>query len=90
MIPTARIPRRTATLITDDGGWLVPETAAGKPSGDLNADGKFDDADAKLLLKWLLAEPDTELPDWKAGDMNSDGFLKAIDLSLMKQKLLTL
>ena len=74
-------------LITDDGGWKIPETKI--PSGDLNADGKTDADDAKLLQKWLLSVPETKLPDWKAGDMDRDGTLHANDLSLMKQCLLT-
>ena len=71
-------------LITDDGGWLVPDASA--PAGDLNADGRFDDADVKLLQAWLSAEPDAKSADWKAGDMNRDGQLDARDLSLMKQR----
>ena len=73
-------------LITDDGGWLVPESSG--PTGDLNADSQFDSADAKLLRQWLLAVPDTKLPDWKAGDLNGDGQLNAADLSRMKRKLM--
>ncbi|MBR4200773.1 MAG: right-handed parallel beta-helix repeat-containing protein [Oscillospiraceae bacterium] len=73
-------------LITDDGGWKTPESA--NPTGDLNADGKTDADDAKLLQTWLRAVPDTKLADWKAGDMDGNGRLNAVDLSLLKQKLL--
>ena len=72
-------------LITDDGGWLVPGTAA--PTGDVNADGKLDAADADLLRNYLCAVPKTKLSDWKAGDLNGDGILTAIDLTMMKRKL---
>ena len=72
-------------LITDDGGWIVPGTAS--PTGDVNADGSLDSADAALLQKYLRAEPGTKLKDWKAGDMNGDGILNAVDLSMMKRKL---
>ncbi|MCR4646046.1 MAG: hypothetical protein K5695_11690 [Oscillospiraceae bacterium] len=72
-------------LITDDGGWLVPET--GRPSGDVNADGVSDLTDVILLQKWLLAVPDTHLPDWKAGDLNKDDHLDIFDLGLMKRAL---
>ena len=72
-------------LITDDGGWLVPES--GRQPGDLNADGKTDAGDVKLLQKWLLAEPDTTLPDWKAGDMDGNGALNAVELTLLKRKV---
>ena len=75
-------------LITDDGCWLVPETAAAKPAGDVNGDGVFNTADAVLLQKWLLAVPDTQLADRNAADFSNDNKLNAADLSLMKQALL--
>ena len=53
-------------LITDDGGWLVPETIAAKPTGDVNNDGEFNVADVVMLQKWLLAVPNVELKNWKA------------------------
>lgn len=56
--------------------------------GDINLDGNITIADAVLLQKWLLALPDTILPDWKAGDMNGDGKLNAVDLTLLKRALL--
>ena len=56
--------------------------------GDVNMDGAFNLTDAVLLQKWLLAVPDTELKNWKAGDFNEDHKLNAIDLCLMKQRLL--
>ncbi len=56
--------------------------------GDVNADGVFNIADAVLLQKWLLAVPDTVLPDWRAGDMNDDNRLGADDLSVMKRVLM--
>ena len=52
--------------------------------GDVNADGKFTVADVALLQKWLLAVPNTHLPNWKAGDFNADGKLDVFDLCLMK------
>ena len=73
-------------LIADDGGWLIPE--APQPDGDLNADGTFNAADARLLQAWLLTVPNTKPAAWKAGDMDRDGTLTAADLSLMKQQLL--
>jgi len=57
-------------------------------SGDINADGRVDIADAVLLSKWLTAVPDTALPDWEAGDLNGDGKLTAVDLTLLKRILL--
>lgn len=86
----------TEDFFMDEAMCAVENTViegAGQPNysirGDVNADKKFDRADVLLLQKWLLAEPGTELADWKAGDMNSDGKLNAVDFSLMKRELLT-
>ena len=55
--------------------------------GDANKDGSFNIADAVLLQKWLLAVPDTVLPDWKAADLCEDGVLNVCDLCAMRQEL---
>lgn len=68
-------------LITDDGGWLIPDTE--KLPGDVNGDYKTTIADVRSLRKWLLAVPSAALRDWKAGDMNGDGRLTAADLALL-------
>ena len=57
-------------------------------SGDVNADGTFSVSDVILLQKWLAAEPDTKLADWKAADFNHDNVLNAVDLSMMKEYLI--
>lgn len=57
-------------------------------SGDVDADGVFNVADVILLQKWLLAVPDTNLADWKAGDFCEDDQLDVFDLCLMKKALL--
>lgn len=57
--------------------------------GDVNADGKFDLADAVLMQRWLLAESDVTLADWEAGDLYQDGILNVLDLCRMKQQLLS-
>lgn len=56
--------------------------------GDLNADGALTVSDAVLLQKWLLAVPNTYLPNWKAADFCSDHTLDATDLCIMKNALL--
>lgn len=56
--------------------------------GDVNADGKFNVADAVLLQKWLLAVPDTELKNWKAADFCNDNVLNIFDICMMKHELL--
>ena len=74
-------------LITNDGGWLVPETTA-QPTGDANGDGEFNVADVVLLQKWLLAVPDTHLANWNAADFCCDNKLDIFDLVLMRKALL--
>ncbi len=56
-------------------------------SGDVNADGELTMADVVLLQKWLLAVPDTELQNWKAGDLCEDGILDVFDFCLMRKYL---
>lgn len=56
--------------------------------GDINADGAFNVSDVVLLQKWLLAVPNTELADWKAGNFYDDDRLDVFDLCLMKRELL--
>ena len=55
--------------------------------GDISQDNQATISDAILLQKWLLAIPDVNLPNWEAGDMNNDGNLTAIDLTLLKRTL---
>ena len=56
--------------------------------GDVNCDGEISIADVVLLQKWLLAERNTHLPAWKYADMDQNGKLNAIDLSLLKRKII--
>gem|GEM_PF-445991 len=65
---------------------IVPLKFTGK--GDVNGDGEFSLADLVLLQKWLIADPDAQLANWKAADFSNDGKLTAADLSLMKRALL--
>ena len=57
-------------------------------AGGVNADGEFSISDVVLMQKWLLAVPDTELADWKAGDLCEDDRLDVFDLCLMKRALI--
>jgi hypothetical protein len=63
---------------------VVPERVV----GDINGDGVCNLADVVLLQKWLLAVPDTALPDWRAGDLQEDNCLNGFDLVLLRQMLL--
>ncbi len=58
------------------------------PDGDVNSDGSLDIADVVLLQKWLLADPDTELDNWRAADLYEDNRLDVFDLCVMKKQLI--
>ena len=84
----------TDNFYLDEAACAVEGTVidgAGQPEftvkGDVNMDKVFDLADAVLLQKWLLGDTNTETADWEAGDLNKDGRLNAVDLTLMKRML---
>ncbi len=90
------------TKIKDEAGRFdlanaLPEQQPEQPQqsessslrGDIDRSGTVDKNDVILLQKWLLAAPDIDLPDWNAGDLNTDNKLDAADLTLLKRMLLT-
>lgn len=62
-----------------------PESVA----GDVNADGQFNISDIVMLQKWILADPDVNLADWKAADLCEDGVINTFDLVMMKRLLIS-
>ncbi len=56
--------------------------------GDINLDGKFNISDVVLLQKWLLADLDVKLENWKVADLCEDDKLDVFDLCLMKRMLI--
>jgi hypothetical protein len=58
--------------------------------GDVNSDGKLNVADLVLLQKWLLGAPNTQLVDWKSGDLCEDNVLDTFDLVMIRKELLLL
>ena len=74
-----------AASTTDD---MTNNETSASLNGDVNSDGTFDVADVVLLQKWLLAVPDTNLVNWKAGNYCDDERLDVFDLCLMKRALL--
>ena len=56
--------------------------------GDINGDHTVSIADAMLLQKWLLREPDTVLTSWRAGDLDGNAKLTTADLTLLKRRLM--
>lgn len=63
-------------------------TALRNTPGDLNIDGICDIRDVRLLQDWLLCKPDIALFYLKSADMNADSCINAVDLSLLKKKIL--
>lgn len=59
-----------------------------RPAHDLNLDGSCDVLDLVLLQRWLLAVPDTTIPNPDAGDLDGNGETDVFDLCLMKRELL--
>ena len=55
--------------------------------GDVNCDDNFNISDVVILQKWLLAEPNTQLANWKAAELCEDGRLDVFDLCMMKRML---
>lgn len=66
---------------------IVTEREKEPMLGDVNADNKFDMADAVLMQKWLGAENVT-LASMSAGDLCDDDRLNIFDLNLMKRELI--
>lgn len=76
-------------LFAIGGKEYSPREDVNEPvQGDVNNDGEFSVADLALLGKWLLAEPDITLDNWKAADLCEDDRLDVYDLCMMKQLLL--
>lgn len=74
-------------LITDDGGWLVPDL--NKCPGDVDASNQTDIADLQCMYNWLMKNPPAfVLKDPEAGDLNGDGVIDARDLTLLRRILL--
>lgn len=69
------------------GDFYKDNYTAMKIKGDINSDGEFNISDAVLLQKWILAESNAKLADWKAADLCEDGKLDVFDLCMMKRML---
>ena len=59
-----------------------------RPSGDMNGDGSLQISDIVMLQKLLMTGESAQIADWRAADLNCDGLLNAVDLSLIKRNLL--
>jgi hypothetical protein len=63
-------------------GYAVSDTI----SGDVNADGSFNSADAVMMQKWLLGAGN--LTDWTAGDLYQDNTIDIFDMIMMRKMLM--
>jgi len=74
--------------------WIFPELLKALTGqsvsimGDVNEDGAFNVADVIALQRWLLADKNVTLKNWKNADFYDDNKLNVFDLCLMKRKLL--
>ena len=63
----------------------ISARAADLRPGDCNADGTVDFGDVEVMQEYLTARSDRISP---AGDLNQDGCINAIDMTLLKRMLL--
>lgn len=77
----------SGTMTMKKASILVKGSTEEKIKGDVNADGKFNIADAVVMQKWLIQTPDAELADWTAGDIYEDKKIDVFDLCLIKKEL---
>ncbi|MBP3250609.1 MAG: leucine-rich repeat protein [Ruminococcus sp.] len=73
---------KNATMVFDES-HSDPEVV----KGDINDDGSFNIADAVALQKYLLANPDNNVKNWKNGDLVEDDKLNVYDLIAMRTEL---
>lgn len=81
---TLRYMEWSRSIVSVDSLILIENSR--EKTGDVNADGHFNVADAVMLSRWLLAVD--SITDGGQGDLNSDGKLDVFDLVLMRKKLI--
>ena len=81
-----------AVITVTDGSakqvQIVVQVFKAPVTGDCTADGVFDSDDVTALCEWLTTESAQNMNRWENADLNEDGLLTAVDLTLMKQLLL--
>lgn len=73
------------TMTLKSVNLLVRDSSDPVIAGDVNADEKFNIADAVMMQKYLLDEG--TLTNWKAGDLYEDDCINIFDLCIMKKML---
>lgn len=56
--------------------------------GDVNGDGVFNISDVVTFQRWLLADKNVQLKNWKNADLCQDNQLDSFDLVIMKKQLI--
>lgn len=79
----------TTTVETTSAETTTTTTATQTLLGDVNGDGIISIADAVALSKYLTKAADGTAMDAKQADMNTDGQINAVDLTLLKRQLLS-
>ncbi len=73
------------TMTLKSVNLLVSDSSVPVIDGDVNADEKFNIADAVMMQKYLLDEG--TLTNWKAGDLYKDDCINIFDFCIMKKML---
>lgn len=74
-------------LIADAGAWLVPGQSVPPAHGDVNEDAMVDLSDMVELLHFLLGHKTLTQSQLQQGDMQPDGRVNGMDLTLLRQVL---
>lgn len=83
-----QIDKANNTQFFQNAKMIFDESHVEDVKGDVNMDGSFNISDLVLVQKWLLADKNTVLKNWKAADFNSDNVLDSFDLVLMRRGLI--
>lgn len=67
---------------------IIIDTKKAGLKGDVNDDGVFNVTDLVLLKKWILAVPDTKLPNSQNADLDKNGAINIIDYSMLLRLML--
>ena len=86
-IPTEAKDRGTITKY-DNGSYDIEFRLISDSSGDVNRDRILNKADVTALIRWLTADPELQIADWAAAYRSKDQILSAVDLTLMKRRLI--
>ena len=76
------------TVVLLDGDGRVLDTVTVVVAGDVNADGRVNNKDAAMLLRYTVNKEQLTALPMLAGDTNGDGHVSVRDVSVLQQYLL--